>query len=103
MDGDEEHGGDEDGLHVHELDRVDGRHGERRRLLVRVVELVEVLVQEGGVVDAVAPVGQIVLGRERCDRSRSVDISFNQLIQMRMRRFGRDHTFASRSTEIFFI
>ena len=41
--GHSEHGGDVDGLDVEELHRVDGRHREGGGLLVRVVELVEML------------------------------------------------------------
>ena len=41
--GHSEHGGDVDGLDVEELHGVDGRHREGSGLLVRVVELVEVL------------------------------------------------------------
>ncbi len=52
---------DQHGLDVQELDRVDGRHREGRRLFVRVVELVEVLVEERHVVQPVMPVRQVVL------------------------------------------
>ena len=41
--GHREHGGDVDSLDVEELHGVDGRHREGGGLLVRVVELVEVL------------------------------------------------------------
>lgn len=41
--GHSEHRGDVDGLDVEELHRVDGRHREGGGLLVRVVELVEML------------------------------------------------------------
>ena len=57
----EEHGRDVDALEDDELHRVDGGHGEGRRLLVGVVQLVEVLVHPGPVEDAVAPVSQIIL------------------------------------------
>jgi hypothetical protein len=57
----EEHWRDVDALEDGELDRVDGRHGEGCRLLVGVVQLVEVTVQPGPVEDAMAPVGQVVL------------------------------------------
>lgn len=48
-------------LNVHDLNWVDGGHGESGRLLVLVVELVEVLVQPWGVVQAVEDVGRVVL------------------------------------------
>ena len=47
----EEHGSYVDKLDVEELHRVDGSHREGSGLLVGVVQLVEVLVQEGHVVD----------------------------------------------------
>ena len=47
----EEHGSYVDKLDVEELHWVDGCHREGSRLLVGVVQLVEVLVQEGHVVD----------------------------------------------------
>ena len=65
MDGHEEHGADEDELHVDELERVDGGDAEGRRLLVGVVQLVEVLVQERRVVQPVRQVGEVVLKRVR--------------------------------------
>ena len=40
---------------------MDGGDGEGRGLLVRVVKLVEVLVQERHVVDAVGPVSEVIL------------------------------------------
>lgn len=61
MDGEEDHGADQDGLHVEELNGMDGGDTERCGLLVLVVQLVEVLVEEGQVVYAVVPVGQVVL------------------------------------------
>ena len=53
----EEHGRCVDELHVEDLDGVDGGDREGGRLLVRVVQLVEVLVQLRQVVDAMGPVG----------------------------------------------
>ena len=53
----EEHGWDVDGLEDDELNRVNGSDGEGGGLLVRVMQLVEVLVEERPVEDAVAPVG----------------------------------------------
>ena len=61
MDGDGDHGQDVDRLEDDELDGVDRGHGEGRRLLVGVVQLVEVLVEERPVEDAVPPVGRVVL------------------------------------------
>ena len=43
---------------------MDGGHGESSGLLVGVVELVEVFVEEGHVVDSVVPVGDVVGGNE---------------------------------------
>ena len=43
---------------------MDGGHGECSGLLVGVVELVEVFVEEGHVVDPVVPVGDVVRGNE---------------------------------------
>lgn len=52
-------------LDVHDLHRVDGRHRERCRLLVLVVQLVEVLVQPRSVVQPVEDVGRVILeGKE---------------------------------------
>ena len=65
VDGHEEHGTDEDKLYVDELERVNGRDAEGRRLLVGVVQLVEVLVQERRVVQPVRQVGEVVLKRVR--------------------------------------
>lgn len=48
-------------LDVHDLHRVNGRDGEGSGLLVLVMQLVEVLVQERGVVHPVHYVGCIVL------------------------------------------
>ena len=48
-------------LHVNEFDRMDGRDGEGRRLLVRVMKFVEVLVQERRVIHSVVPVSQVIL------------------------------------------
>ena len=53
----EEHGWNVDGLEDDELNRVNGSDGEGGGLLVRVMQLVEVLVEERPVEDAVAPVG----------------------------------------------
>ena len=64
MDVHQEHWGDVDHLNVQELDGMDGGDAEGRGLLVGVVELVEVLVQEGHVVDAVQPVRDVVGGHE---------------------------------------
>ena len=61
VDGHEEHGADEDHLHVDELERVDGGDAERGRLLVRVVQLVEVFVEKRRVVHPVRQVRQVVL------------------------------------------
>lgn len=51
-------------LHVHEFHWMDGRHGESRRLLVCVVQLVEVFVEEGRVVQPVKPVCHVILVNE---------------------------------------
>lgn len=48
-------------LYVHDLEGMDGRHGKCSRLLVLVMQLVEVLVQEGSVVRPVNPVRHVVL------------------------------------------
>lgn len=48
-------------LHVHDLEGMDGGDRERSRLLVLVVQLVEVLVQETSVVQAMEDVGGVVL------------------------------------------
>jgi hypothetical protein len=61
----EKHGRDVDGLEHDELDRVNGGHREGRRLLVGVVQLVEVLVQERPVEHTVAPVCKIILLKEK--------------------------------------
>lgn len=57
----QEHGRDENALHMDKLDGMDGRDGESRRLFVRVVQFVEVLVEEWRVVHAVVPIGQVIL------------------------------------------
>ena len=57
----EEHWWDVDDLDGDELHGVDGRDREGRGLLVVMVQLVEVLVQEGHVVHPVVPVGDVVL------------------------------------------
>ena len=57
----EEHRRDVDGLEDYELDGVDGGHREGGRLLVGVVQLVEVLVKKRPVENAVAPIRQVVL------------------------------------------
>ncbi len=57
----QEHGGDVDALDVDDLHRVDGGDGEGSGLLVPVMEFVEVLVQDGPVIDPVDPVRGVVL------------------------------------------
>ncbi len=58
---DENQGRHEDSLHVNEFDRMDGCHGESRRLLISVMQLVEILVEERSVVHPMMPIGQIIL------------------------------------------
>lgn len=58
---DDEHWAELHDLHMKELERVNGCYTECRWLLVLVVEFMEVLVQEGDVVDAVMPVREVVL------------------------------------------
>ncbi len=65
MYGPEEHGRNVDALDVGDLEGVDGGDGEGRGLFVRVVQLVKVLVQKRPVVDAVRPVGQVILQNNR--------------------------------------
>ena len=48
-------------MHVDELDGMDGRHGEGRRLLISVVQFVEIFVEERRVVHAVVPIRQVIL------------------------------------------
>ena len=57
----EEHGRDINALNVQNLERMNGGHGEGRRLFVSVVQLVEMLVEERSVVDPVGPVSQVIL------------------------------------------
>lgn len=57
----EEHGRYEDSLEKEKFYRMDGRHGEGCRLLVRVMQFVEVFVKEWRVENPVAPVRQIIL------------------------------------------
>ena len=61
MDLEEEHRWDVDALEDDELNGMNGGHGEGGRLLVRVMELVEVPVEPWPVENSVAPVGQVVL------------------------------------------
>ena len=61
MNGEEEHGRHVDGLNVDNLNGVNGRDRERRRLLVRMMQLVKVFIQERPVVDAMRPISQVVL------------------------------------------
>ncbi len=61
----EKHGWDVDGLEHDELDRVNGGHREGRRLLVGVVQLVEVLVQERPMEHTVTPIRKVILLEEK--------------------------------------
>lgn len=63
MNGDDKHWAELHDLHVKKLERVNGCNAECRWLLVLVVKFMEVLVQEGDVVDAVVPISEIVLDR----------------------------------------
>lgn len=59
-------GNDDDGKHQHQLDvhdfeGMDGGDGEDGRLLVLVVHLMEMLVQKGRVINAMNPIGRVVL------------------------------------------
>lgn len=64
VNGEENHRAHEYCLHMDELERVNGCDAKSSGLLVLVVKLVEILVEEGQVVEPVVPVGEIILPHE---------------------------------------
>lgn len=61
VDGEQEHWRREHELHVDELNGVNRSHRKSSRLFVRVVQFVEVFVEERRVIYAMVPIGQIIL------------------------------------------
>ena len=61
MDGEQEHRADDDTLQVYELHGMNSRNTEGGGLLVLVVQLVEMLVKEGPMVNSMMPVSKVIL------------------------------------------